>query len=191
MPGLRQQRPDTLLVIFISRVLETTIPQTSSVQTTKKMLVDLEGESEMLGNQTIYSSAWGSPRRGSVELLCPKLVHDLPARLFSLPLYLPLAMIGNMSVVHSSAPRCLQDLPPGRAAKAGFALAPIPPAPLPPLAAAGLPQPHRHPNCKLAEIALIRAVSQQGQLPELVHAALPRQCQYNRNEQLLPGKCML
>lgn len=60
------------------------------------MLADLEGESVMLGNQRIYSSAWGSPSRGSVELLCTKLVHDLPAEV----LYLPLVMIRNISAVH-------------------------------------------------------------------------------------------
>ena len=136
-------------------------------------MTDLEGESQMLGNQTIYSSAWGSPSRGSVELLCPKLVHDPPARLISLPLHLPLAVIADTSVVHPSARRCLWDPPPDRAAKAPFALAPSPAAALPPPAAAGLPQPPGHPNCKCqsAGKALTCTVPQQGQLPKLVHAS--------------------
>lgn len=151
------------------------------------MLADLEGESTMLGNQRIYSSAWGSPSRGSVELLCTKLVHDLPAEVLSHTLYLPLVMIRNISVVHPSEPWYLWDPLPGHAAKAGFAL-----APLPPLAAAGLSQLCRRPNCTSAEIADPRC-----SLPTMAalwahSCCTPRQCQYNRNEQserlLLPGK---
>lgn len=68
------------------------------------MLVDLEGGSEVLRDQIIYLSFWGGPSRGSVELLDPKLGHDLPERLLSFPLYLPLSLIGNISVVHPSHP---------------------------------------------------------------------------------------
>lgn len=134
MSRLCQQRPDTLLVIFVSKVLETAIPQTSPVQRTKKMLVDLEEESEKLGNQMIFSSAWGSPGRHSVDLLCTKLVHDLPVKVL-LPSFVP--ALGYDWKYLCSAPLSPPMPPgppssPGHAAKAGFALAPIPPAPLPP-----------------------------------------------------------
>lgn len=142
------------------------------------MLVDLEGGSEMLGDWMIYSSAWGSPSRGSVDLPYPKLGHDLPERLLSFPLYLSLSLIGNISVVHPSQPL---GPPPDGAAETGFALSALPSLP-----AAGLPQP-------LLQAG--RNSSNPGQFPEFVHAALPRQCQYNRNQQagwlVLPGKCML
>lgn len=184
---------DTLLGIFISRVLETTVPQTSPVQRTKKMLVDLEGGSKMLGNQMIYSSAWGSPSRGSVEFLVQSwcMIYLQGSSFLYTCAWLWLEVSPWCTLQH---PWCLWVSPAGCAAKAGFALAPIPPAPLPPLAAAELPQPCGHPNCKSAEIALIHSVRQRGRLAELVHAALPRQCPYNRNEQLgrllLPGKCV-
>lgn len=65
-------------------------------------MVDLEGGSEVLGDQVIYSRSWGSPSRGSVELSHTKLGHDLPERLLSFPFYLLLSLIGNISVVHPS-----------------------------------------------------------------------------------------
>lgn len=167
MCRLCQQRPDTLLVIFISKVLETAVPQTSPVQRTKKKLGDLEGESEMLGNQMIFSRAWGSPSRRSVDLLCPKLVHDLPVKVLLLSFVPALGYDWKYFCSAPLSPSMPLGPPssPGHAAKAGFALAPIPPAPLPPLAAAGLPQPRGHPDCKSAETALIHAVPQQRAAP--------------------------
>lgn len=168
-------------VTLIFWLFETIILQTSPVQRTKKILVDLEGGSEMPEDQIIYSSAWGIPSRGSVELLHPKLGHHLPARLLSFSLYLPLAVTGSIS----GAPLSASGTPSWLCCRAWLC--------------SGSP-PSSH-CCWAATAAWApklqagRNSSNPGQLPELVHAALRRQCQYNSNQQsgwlLLPGKCRL
>lgn len=138
-------------VTLISWVLETIILQTFSVRMTKKYWF-IWREDLKCWEIRLFIQVHGEIPAGALwSSHIQNWVMVYPARLLSFPLYLPLAVIGSISLVHPSVPL---GPPPGCAAESGFAL-----APLPPLTAAGLPQPLGHPKCKLAEIALIQGSS--------------------------------